>query len=55
MSADGTEAYTVLKDRDGAFLRYAVTQEEIEAARRDPNKVVLGPLNAAWRQEPPPD
>lgn len=50
---DGKQVFTSLKDQNGAFLRYAVTDEEIEAARRDPNQKVLGPLDAALRHKPP--
>jgi hypothetical protein len=52
ISGDGSQVFTSLQDHNGAFLRYAVTDEEIEAARRDSNQVVRGPLNAAWRQTP---
>lgn len=53
--AGGTEVFTSLKDHDGAFLPYAVTDGEIEAARCDPNQIVLGPLASAWRQKPTPE
>jgi hypothetical protein len=52
VSDDGKSIFTSLKNHHGAFLRYAVTDEEIEGARRDPNQVVRGPLSAKWRQKP---
>jgi hypothetical protein len=53
VSEDGKRVLTSLTDHKGAFLRYAVTDEEIEAARNDPNQTIRGPLSAAWRQKPP--
>ena len=51
--SEGGKLFTLLKDHSEAFLRFAVTEEEIEVARSDPNQVVRGPLSAAWRQKPP--
>jgi hypothetical protein len=51
-SADG-RVFSSLTDQNGAFLRYAVTDEEIEAARNDPHRKVREPLDAAWRNKPP--
>ena len=52
ISEDG-RVFTSLKDHKGAFLRYAVTEEEIEAARNDPNQTIRGPLSVTWRQKTP--
>ena len=43
--------FTCLEDDEEKFLRYAVTEEEIEAARRDPRQTVMGPLEVRWRTE----
>ena len=51
-SEDG-QVFSTLTDANGDFLRYAVTDEEIEAARNDPTRQVRGPLDAAWRNKPP--
>lgn len=37
--------FTCLENHEGEFLRFAVTNEEIEQARRDPNQIVMGPKN----------
>lgn len=52
MTADG-RMFTCLTDNNGAFLPYAVTEEEIEAARMDPTRVFRGPIDASRRQKPP--
>jgi hypothetical protein len=51
--SDDGRMFTSLKDHNGKFLRYAVTDEELEAVRRDPNQIIRGPLSTRWRQEPP--
>ncbi|PNG25480.1 hypothetical protein CR492_13235 [Methylocella silvestris] len=40
---------TCLHDLNGDFLRFAVTDEELAAARADPNQIVFGPMNSDWR------
>lgn len=42
--------FTCLEDHEGNFLRSAVTEEEIEAARRDPQQILSGPLDSKWRR-----
>ena len=49
VSEDGKGVFTSLKDHNGNFLRFAVTKEEIEAARNNPNLV------SAWRPKDPPE
>lgn len=44
--------FTCLEDHEGNFLRYAVTEEEIEAARRDLYQILMGPLDSKWRTCP---
>lgn len=41
--------FSCLENHEGNFLRYAVTDEEIEAARRDPHQILMGPLDSKWR------
>jgi len=41
--------FTCLEDHNGNFLRYAVTEEEIAAARRDPHQTLVGMLESKWR------
>jgi hypothetical protein len=36
---------TCLQDSTGKFLRFAVTDEEVAAARADPNQIVSGPMD----------
>jgi hypothetical protein len=45
----GGSFVTCLHDSKGRFLRFAVTDAELAAARADPNQIVVGPANAAWR------
>jgi len=40
---------TCLRDSTGKFLRFAVTDEELAAARADPNQIVFGPMHIKWR------
>lgn len=40
---------TCLHDKNGDFLPFAVTDEEVQAARADPDQIVFGPVNADWR------
>ena len=40
---------TCLQDSTGKFLRFAVTDEEVAAARADPNQIVSGPMDIKWR------
>ncbi|MCT9000239.1 HNH endonuclease [Chelativorans intermedius] len=48
---EGGRIFTCLEDHEGNFLRYAVTEEEIEAARRDPHQTLMGPLDSRWRTD----
>lgn len=41
-----------LHDKNGDFLPFAVTDEEIQAARTNPDQIVFGPMNADWRTKP---
>lgn len=54
VSDDGNHIFTLLKDQNGDFLQYAVTYEEIDAARRDPNRISFR-LDTTWRQGPFPE
>jgi hypothetical protein len=36
-------------DSEKRFLRFAVTDAELEEARADPNRIVFGPMEAKWR------
>lgn len=49
----GGQTVSCLRDKNGNFLRFAVTDEEIEAARADPDQVVFGPMAANWRAVKP--
>src|SRR3569623_1224864 len=40
---------TCLHDVNGGFLRFAVTEAELAAARADPNQIIFGPTNIDWR------
>ena len=40
---------TCLHDTSGKFLRFAVTEEELAAARADPDQILLGPMDKRWR------
>jgi hypothetical protein len=51
-TASGTIAVTSLKDHLGNFYHYPITDEELEAARHDPNQVIQGPLDIKWRIMP---
>jgi hypothetical protein len=53
LSEDG-RAFTMLKDLDGTFLRYPVTEAEMEAAECDPNRVVHA-VDRERRSKPPLD
>lgn len=48
---EGGRIFTCLEDHEGNFLRYAVTEEELEAARRDPHQNLMGPLDSRWRTD----
>jgi hypothetical protein len=48
LRSDGT-VVSCLHDSEKRFLRFAVTDAEVEAARADPNQIVLGPMDAKWR------
>lgn len=48
LSPDG-RVVTCLQDTAGRFRTFAVTDEEIEAARSDPGQIVSGPMDARWR------
>jgi hypothetical protein len=52
VSEHGERVFTSLEDHNGAFLRFAVTDDEIEAAKSDPNQVLRGPFDHARRQKP---
>lgn len=41
-----------LRDKKGDFLPFAVTDEEIQTARMDPDQIVFGPMDADWRTKP---
>jgi hypothetical protein len=41
-----------LHDKNGDFLPFAVTDEEIQAARANPERIVFGPMDADWRTKP---
>jgi hypothetical protein len=43
---------TSLHDKNGNFMRFAVTDEEIQAALADPDQIVFGPMHADWRSKP---
>ncbi len=45
--------FTALWDENGDFLPYAVTPDEIEAARSNPNRSIIGPIHSKWRTAPP--
>ena len=45
------QSFSCLEDHEGSFLRYAVTEEEIEAAQRDPHQTLIGPLESRWRTD----
>ncbi|MPY75775.1 MAG: hypothetical protein GEU87_16100 [Alphaproteobacteria bacterium] len=55
VSGDGDRFYTMLIDNDGKFMKFPVTEAEIAMARHDPNRRVIGPLNARRREDPPLD
>jgi hypothetical protein len=38
-----------LRDENGGFLPFAVTDEDIQAARANPDRIVFGPMDANWR------
>ena len=40
---------TCLQDASGKLLRFAVTDEELAAARADPDQIVFGPMDIKWR------
>ena len=42
--------FTSLHRPDGSFLPFAVTEAETDAARLDPDRVVLGPADTSVRQ-----
>ncbi|MDN4985544.1 hypothetical protein QY049_20480 [Bradyrhizobium sp. WYCCWR 13022] len=44
--------FTSLHDKDRNFMRFAVTDEEVQAALADPDQIVLGPMDADWRSKP---
>lgn len=43
--------FTCLHDLGGNFLQFAVTDAELEAARADPNQILVGPMDAKWRTQ----
>lgn len=49
----GDREFTRLWDENGNFLPYAVTPEDIEAARSNPNRTLIEPADPKWRTEPP--
>lgn len=48
LQPDGA-VFTCLHDKEQNFLRFAVTEEELAAARADPNQIIIGPADAKWR------
>lgn len=48
MRPDGI-TISCLHDPNGHFQRFPVTDEELAAHRADPDRVVLGPMDAKWR------
>jgi hypothetical protein len=48
LTADGA-VVTCLQDASGKFLRFAVTDEELAAARADRDRIVFGPMDVKWR------
>lgn len=50
VSNEGSEVFTMLTDKNGKFLRYAVTESELQAAKDDPNQTVRGPFDVKWRK-----
>jgi len=49
----GDREFTSLWDENGDFLPYAVMPEDIEAARSNPNRTIVGPTHSKWGTEPP--
>jgi len=49
----GDREFTRLWDENGNFLPYAVTSEDFEAARSNPNRTIIGPADPKWRTKPP--
>ena len=45
------QIFTCLEDREGNFLRFAVTKQEIEAAQRDPGQTLSVPFESRWRTD----
>jgi hypothetical protein len=48
LRSDGS-VLSCLHDKNGKFLKYAVTSAELAAARADPDRVIFGPSNINWR------
>ncbi|MGK7062901.1 hypothetical protein AB4853_41325 [Bradyrhizobium sp. 1050_B9_N1_2] len=48
LQSDG-RTVSCVRDKNGDFLPFAVTDEEILAARADPDQIVFGPMHADWR------
>jgi hypothetical protein len=42
----GGACVTFLHDAEGRFLPFAVTEEELAAARADPSQIIIGPSDA---------
>jgi len=51
LQPDG-RAVSCLHDKNGDFLPFAVSDEEIQAARADRDQIVFGPMDAEWRTKP---
>lgn len=49
LGPDGAIA-SCIYNSEKCFLRYPVTNAELEAARADPNRTVLGPMETKWRR-----
>lgn len=48
LQPDG-QIVSFLHDSKGRFKRFAVTEEELAAARSDPDQIVVGPMKTRWR------
>jgi hypothetical protein len=47
------EVFTVLWDENEQFMPYAVSDEEVMQALRNPRRRAVGPTASKWRQQPP--
>jgi hypothetical protein len=52
---DGSGLVTTLHDENGEFLRYPVTQAELDAVLAHPKRRRLGPMDKKWRHVIPQD